>query len=714
MLRDPNDEMREELLGQGYFAIGDYSDHGVICLAVKDENPDCRVVMVDYECGTPDVHDIMFSIRSFSYMTFFWRILFALFLLCPALLARAQQHYTDSLYEVVNSARTAPKERLMALSELADVVRFYNEQEALQLAQKAVALAGKEDDRYKVYAYQARSAVHLRLHDEKQSLSDMDSSLQYAERTTDAKARAWAYYQKGRELAYNEKNKEALAWLLKALRLIKGKGYLSEEAGIYYALYGVFSTWEDLDNEDKYALLALDAAQRSKDPNRICEAWQAVATATEYRYLKTPQKALLDSALQSLRHSIATYRQNEGYMKMIQLITIPCINMANAYNQHFPASAQTTDSLRYYAMLAFNYASKDKDTRLQAAAFGLMNEDAKRNGNFELAETYLVQALSLLKSKANPDQYILSNVQRDLSELAARRKDYAKALEYHKAYLETYKKIYDAEQTKAGKDLEAKYEAKEKEQQIQFLKKSEALNRKLKYLYIGIAAALFLSLLFLFRSYHFRLRYSLQKEKLLEQENEEARLLAKIKAEEAQLLENQKQKVELHARLQEQQAKLKAEEAARLEAEQKIILLQNETLQKEVLAGSLHVEQKNRVLQDLKIRLEETPDRNLGAAELKKLLNQQYHLDRDFEEFITDLKEVHPDFYKKVQERSGNKLTALDLKYCAYIFLKRSTKEIAASLGVAPKSVRMSKYRLKQKLGLDKDANLDEYIQLND
>jgi DNA-binding CsgD family transcriptional regulator len=49
-------------------------------------------------------------------------------------------------------------------------------------------------------------------------------------------------------------------------------------------------------------------------------------------------------------------------------------------------------------------------------------------------------------------------------------------------------------------------------------------------------------------------------------------------------------------------------------------------------------------------------------------------------------------------------------KYCAYIFMKRSPKDIATLLNVEPKSIRMSKYRLKQKLGLGKDDDLEDYI----
>jgi tetratricopeptide (TPR) repeat protein len=348
-------------------------------------------------------------------------LLFMLF--CGLLPVSAQQRYTDSLYKVVHDNSTDNTTRILALSHLSRTVRYYDEPRALQQAEEAVQLSRKEAASSKVYAYAGRSLVYLKMRDYNRAHTDMDSCLLYAAETNDVKARSWAFYQKGRQLAYEEKTKEALPIQLQALQLIKGKGYWEEEAGIYYALYGVFSTWEDLDNEDKYATLALDAAQKSKEPNRLCEAWQAMATATEYRYKQTKNKTLLDSTVQSLRNAITIYRQNEGYMQMMQLITIPCVNMANAYNIYFPASSQVTDSIRHYAMMAFNYASKDRDTRLQAAAFGLMQEDAKRNGDYELAETYLQQALSLLLSSRDPDKYLLSSAQNELAGIAELRKD---------------------------------------------------------------------------------------------------------------------------------------------------------------------------------------------------------------------------------------------------------------------------------------------------
>lgn len=43
--------------------------------------------------------------------------------------------------------------------------------------------------------------------------------------------------------------------------------------------------------------------------------------------------------------------------------------------------------------------------------------------------------------------------------------------------------------------------------------------------------------------------------------------------------------------------------------------------------------------------------------------------------------------------------------------MKLSTKEIASQMNVEPKSIRMARYRIKQKLNLGKDEDLDQFIQ---
>ena len=66
--------------------------------------------------------------------------------------------------------------------------------------------------------------------------------------------------------------------------------------------------------------------------------------------------------------------------------------------------------------------------------------------------------------------------------------------------------------------------------------------------------------------------------------------------------------------------------------------------------------------------------------------------------FFTRLKEKHP------------VLTPNDLKLCVYLRLNLSSKEIAPLLNISSRSVEIKRYRLRKKLDLERDTNLNEYV----
>ncbi|HEX7757496.1 MAG TPA: hypothetical protein VF421_19255, partial [Niabella sp.] len=160
----------------------------------------------------------------------------------------------------------------------------------------------------------------------------------------------------------------------------------------------------------------------------------------------------------------------------------------------------------------------------------------------------------------------------------------------------------------------------------------------------------------------------------------------------------------------ELQSQLRAEEAARLYAEQQLLKAQQEQLQKELLAGTLQVEHKNELLYKLKEKLSIHPGSEAVVKQLDRIVHEEALLDEDFEKIKSAFKDVHPQFFDRLQQKADGKLTSLDLKYCAYIYMKLSGKQIAALLHIEPKSVRMGKYRIKQKLGLGKEVVLEEYM----
>jgi molybdopterin converting factor small subunit len=170
-------------------------------------------------------------------------------------------------------------------------------------------------------------------------------------------------------------------------------------------------------------------------------------------------------------------------------------------------------------------------------------------------------------------------------------------------------------------------------------------------------------------------------------------------------LQREKQ-LQLEKQDSELQVKFEKEEQARLKAEQQLLEVQQQQLKKEVMANVLQLEHKNQMLHNLK-------DKLTGGDEVNmyKILKEEMILDNDFEQAKLQIQQVHPDFFQLLNEKAQKKLTLLDLKLCAYLHLQMDTRQIAQLMHVEAKSVRMSRYRIKQKLGLEKDDDLNGFLQ---
>ncbi len=94
-----------------------------------------------------------------------------------------------------------------------------------------------------------------------------------------------------------------------------------------------------------------------------------------------------------------------------------------------------------------------------------------------------------------------------------------------------------------------------------------------------------------------------------------------------------------------------------------------------------------------------------AGRKIESNLNEQ----EDMMAFKIQFEKIHPNFFKKLTAQCP-KLTSHDLKYCAYIRLNMTTQDIANLLYVEKKSVEMSKYRIKKKLGLEKGERLSEFL----
>lgn len=83
--------------------------------------------------------------------------------------------------------------------------------------------------------------------------------------------------------------------------------------------------------------------------------------------------------------------------------------------------------------------------------------------------------------------------------------------------------------------------------------------------------------------------------------------------------------------------------------------------------------------------------------------------DKDKADFEEHFSASQSGFYKRIKKDHPT-LTTTELRLCSLLKMNMNTKEIASYLGIAARSVEVSRYRLRKKLELQSDANLFEYM----
>ena len=159
--------------------------------------------------------------------------------------------------------------------------------------------------------------------------------------------------------------------------------------------------------------------------------------------------------------------------------------------------------------------------------------------------------------------------------------------------------------------------------------------------------------------------------------------------------------------------------------ELKVVLSENQALhnaveqkRQEVMNVALSiVEQKEYLesLNDLVRRMAKSSDekeRDRLVAEMSSSLNQRLSYDRDVDSqyFYAQAETLHEDFNAKLSEGFPD-LTQQERRLATLLRLGFSSKYIATLMNITPKSVEISRYRLRQKLGLSKGDNLVRFIK---
>ncbi len=160
-----------------------------------------------------------------------------------------------------------------------------------------------------------------------------------------------------------------------------------------------------------------------------------------------------------------------------------------------------------------------------------------------------------------------------------------------------------------------------------------------------------------------------------------------------------------------------------LKAEQEILMLKNEKLGQEVdrknaqlSAALLQSAHKNNSLNELKKQLAELsqqgdaePKRKREIRRLVRKIDSELDSEDYWEQFQLSFDQVHQQFSHKLHEHHPQ-LSPNDIRLCCLLRISMTNREIASIQNISLGAVEKSKYRLKKKLGLDKEDDLNLYI----
>ena len=155
--------------------------------------------------------------------------------------------------------------------------------------------------------------------------------------------------------------------------------------------------------------------------------------------------------------------------------------------------------------------------------------------------------------------------------------------------------------------------------------------------------------------------------------------------------------------------KFQRERNSRLELEKNEVSLKLESKNRELVSKANFILQRNEYLKNIISKLNKSEVNEQSFRRVKKEVSELISSEKSYEEFDKIFTNVYPKFYKILNDKHN--LSQTYLRLAAYIRMNQSNNEIAKICGVSIRTVETQRYRLSKLLKLDKDENLNSYIQ---
>ena len=130
---------------------------------------------------------------------------------------------------------------------------------------------------------------------------------------------------------------------------------------------------------------------------------------------------------------------------------------------------------------------------------------------------------------------------------------------------------------------------------------------------------------------------------------------------------------------------------------------------------TMHLVQRGKVLAKIKevissvIKNHDVSESSPSFRHLIRLIRDVEKGDQDLDHLTMHFNNVNTEFFNRLKDRYPD-LSQNDLKFCAYLRMNLSSKEMAQLMNITIKAVEVGRYRLRKKLQLLPETNLYEFL----
>ena len=439
-------------------------------------------------------------------------------------------------------------ESLIEQSTFAYNLRFADTTKSITLQQNILKKAKQQNlDEVQVVSCANLALTYRRLLHVKEFASNAEICFELSKKVNTLRSIAYSNMVKGMLHSYFDENTKAIDYMLKAydaFEKIKNNEYCARIASEVSYMFADHLP----EKAHQYALMSYKHAQKTGKPESILFARLALGSQMVHNF-QSDKISKKDSLINFFKQTISLVEKNEDKIITKSNIGVAYINLSELYLENDLPHNKTAflDCIDKALKIGKKYNVKN----VYRSSLGLKGLFYTKKKEYAKAKDLFNEGIAYQKSLPYADNSMLAIFYDSLKELAVLQNDYKSYYQYDTIFSKYNKIKYDEAALRILQNADAKFETTKKAGMIKQLEHENELQRKNKIMGYGLAALLFMGLLFMFYSYYYRQKFYLQREAILKEKQYSGEL--KLQLVEQETLESLAQKLALERRLLQSQ-----------------------------------------------------------------------------------------------------------------------------------------------------------------